>query len=108
MNRNGAVVIGYGKYEAGKTDPVMPESPNESEYYAQNQDLIEAPGGTAVISLKEGQALLLEDWCDNVIITIEKAGTCPLCLKMNAAAAFTLAQICAIIILKPGSRTGGR
>ena len=61
--------------EAGKTGAVMPESPNTSEYYVQEQDLIEAPGGSAVISLQEGQTLLLDDWCDNVITTIEKTGT---------------------------------
>ena len=69
----------YNAYEAdveeGKTDAVMPESPNQSEYYVQDQDLIEAPGGSAGISLKEGQTLLLDDWCDNVIITIAKTGT---------------------------------
>ena len=61
--------------EAGKTDTVMPESPNKSEYYVQEQDLIEAPGGSVGISLKEGQTLFLDDWCDNVIITIAKTGT---------------------------------
>ena len=60
--------------EAGKTDTVIPESPNKSEYYVQEQDLIEAPGGSVGISLKEGQTLFLDDWCDNVIITIEKTG----------------------------------
>ena len=132
MNKNGAVVIGYGKYEAGvdiapgqytikvyfaegsdlaglyysilsdatadtryddaywewrrqysayeeaveagRTDVVLPEAPNQSDYFIQRDELIEAPGGSAIVSLKEGQTLALEDWCDNVIVTIEQTG----------------------------------
>ena len=31
--------------------------------------------GDINFSLKEGQTLFLDDWCDNVIITIAKTGT---------------------------------
>jgi hypothetical protein len=60
--------------EAGRTDAVLPEAPNQSDYFIQRDELIEAPGGSAIVSLKEGQTLALEDWCDNVIVTIEQTG----------------------------------
>ena len=60
--------------ESGKTDVLLPEAPNQSDYFLQRDVLIEAPGGSAIVSLKEGQVLLLDDWCDNVIVTIEQTG----------------------------------
>lgn len=57
--------------ESGGT-PEYPVAPSNAEYYVIYEDLVEVPGGTYRVSLEEGQILELDDWCDNVSITISK------------------------------------
>ena len=61
-------------FQAGEVAD-FPEPPNEADYYAIRDKLIEFPNQSARIELLDGQVLSFEDWIGDLIIKNKKANT---------------------------------